>query len=494
MNVSDLRNQVLASLWSVVDGEDSILSATLAGSFADNGALQNVSDIDLILILDRLDIARYERLLKVFDEALAPVVSAVGYRLKINPTLGPLKFNDPVTAVLHLMLYTRPAHVDHCIKSPFTCLDWQQSACFRKRPLSAIYPVFGLQPHHFFSARRSSTAYLKDFKAGVISYREIVPSANGYEEVGRSRPMDDRDRHEFAYHIMKFLMQNFVKLVERVAAGLRGDALPKRFFGYLPLGAADHLQLFHSLARRKEECDFAVPERALEDRLTRFVMDFERQFRTLFFEESQQHIFFRHARTAINGTGRFFSRTEAPIEPALPEHLHSLVPAVESARPARTFVSPLGRCQQSMGLVCSACSLPVPLVDSRLAEMDYGACEGLTSQAAQEQYPELFGAWSRKEDPPFPGGENTAQVTDRLRQFMDSTLAVQAGNSAVCTHNVVLRCLVGSLLNVPAHDWFRLRIPHLTPIRVIQSHRFGFFLDLDEAVERHLFGAFAEEP
>ncbi len=476
-----------------MDGEDSILSATLAGSFADTGALRTVSDIDLILILNRLDAPLYDRLLKVFDEALAPVMSEAGYRLKINPTLGPLKFNDPSTAVLHLMLYSQEAHVDHCVKSPFTCLEWQQSPFVRKRSLSDIYPVFGLQPHHFFGARRSATEYLKDFKAGVISYREIVPSATGYEESARSRPMDNRDRHEFAYHIMKFLMQNFVKLVEREAVSLQGETLLSRFFEICPMDAAEHLQLFHSLSRRKQEGDFVPSERALEDRLTRFVNDFEKQFRTLFVEDGQQNIFFRHAPTAMNGTGTFFGRTEAPIRPVPPELLNGLVTAVEKARPTSTFVSPLGRCQQSMQLVSNCSALPSPTVDSRLAEMDYGLCEGLTGDAVRQQYPHLFAAWSRKEDPPFPGGETTGQVLDRLQLFMDGTLAAQKGNTVICTHNVVLRCLVGSLLRVPEHEWFRLRIPHLTPIRVTYSGRFGSFLDLDEATERHIFGAFAKE-
>ena len=83
-------------------------------------------------------------LLSAFAAGLSPVLKSAGYALRINPTLGPLKFNDPATAVLHLMFYSRAAHIQHAIASPFTCLDWQRSAVHRGASLAEVYPVFGL--------------------------------------------------------------------------------------------------------------------------------------------------------------------------------------------------------------------------------------------------------------------------------------------------------------------------------------------------------------
>ena len=74
-------------------------------------------------------------------------------------------------------------------------------------------------------------------------------------------------------------------------------------------------------------------------------------------------------------------------------------------------------------------------------------------------------AWERGEDPPFPGGENTEAVRKRVVSFLKDQQG-QVGRTLVVTHNVVLRCLAGSLLGINSTDWYRLRIPHVTPLEV----------------------------
>jgi broad specificity phosphatase PhoE len=134
--------------------------------------------------------------------------------------------------------------------------------------------------------------------------------------------------------------------------------------------------------------------------------------------------------------------------------------------------------------------LPEAQVDPRLIEIDYGVCEGLTVAEARERHPELFAAWERGEDRPFPGGECTADVWQRLWDFAQERWAPGEGPTLVCTHNVVLRCLVGYLLSVPQTQWYRLRIPHVAPITVVSTPRFGLFVDLEEWVEREVFADF----
>ena len=104
--------------------------------------------------------------------------------------------------------------------------------------------------------------------------------------------------------------------------------------------------------------------------------------------------------------------------------------------------------------------------------------------------PALFAAWQRGEDPCFPGeGENSARVLERVLAFAQCAGSRPASPPLTCTHNVVLRCLVGHLMGVPRADWHRLRIRHLAPIHLVAS-RFGLFLDLHEGVERQLFADF----
>jgi broad specificity phosphatase PhoE len=134
--------------------------------------------------------------------------------------------------------------------------------------------------------------------------------------------------------------------------------------------------------------------------------------------------------------------------------------------------------------------LPRPCLDARLEEIDYGHCEGLTATESREQFPRLAAGWDRGEDVRFPDGECTADVARRLAAFIDGQWDSGGADTLTCTHNVVLRCLVGLGLGVPPRHWHRLKIPHLAPITVIQTRRHGWFVDLDEATEREIFRDF----
>ena len=215
-----------------MDRFDWVLSATFTGSFLLGDDLHGISDIDLVVIVDRLNASRFAEIQSTCQAALTPLLEQAGFGLQINSALGPLKFNDPKTAVLHLMLYDRAAHVEHVINSPFTCFDWQRSGVFRKLSMADVYPVFALQPHHFVSKRRGVREYLQDYGAGVLSYRELRCNEQGYREERCQRPMTVRCRHEFAYHIVRFLMQNLLKLMERRNESVDGEDWRRLTRGY----------------------------------------------------------------------------------------------------------------------------------------------------------------------------------------------------------------------------------------------------------------------
>ncbi|HEY2883242.1 MAG TPA: histidine phosphatase family protein [Pirellulales bacterium] len=493
----NLQAEILAALETVAQRHRWILSATFTGSFLNGNGLEGISDIDFVVVVDQLNQSRFETLTHDCETALQPITARAGFALRINPTLGPLKFNDPNTAVLHLMLYSAAAHAEHVVKSPFTCLDWQRSPTYCKQPLAAVYPVFALQPHHFVSARRSISDYLTDFRAGVISYRELACDAAGYQEVRREQPMTVRDRHEFAYHIVRFLMQNVLKLIERHNEALDGDQLLGEFIRLFPLDADDVKRLYAELAAKKKSLDFSWPVPDLNRRLETFVANFEAQFRKLFVTEATRHIVFRHAPTALNVAmgqdRRFVGRSNPEISPIGAEALATLTAAVsgEAKAISAAFVSPLLRCQQTYQQLRAKLPLPEATIDNRLIEIDYGDCEGQTVSIARENHPELFAAWQRGDDPAFPGGEGTDAVARRALAFVDDRWPAADGPTLVCTHNVVLRTIVGHGLRVPRALWHRLQIPHLQPVTVVQTRSYGWFVDLDEAVEGQLFADFA---
>ena len=494
MSDAPLKKRIIDALWTVTDRHAWIESATLTGSFVNSDSLDGLSDIDFVVIVDQLTNARLELLREDYAAAVEPVLAAEGYNFQLNSTLGPLKFNAPKLAVLHLMLYSHEAHVEHVINSPFTCLDWQRSPVFRKQSMAEVYPAFGLQPRHFLSARRSIADYLKDFRGSVISYRELQGNDNGYTEIKQNKAMDNRDRHEFAYHVMRFLMLNLLKLVHRHDELC--DELPvlmRRFFAIFPANQQDASSLLNELAARKRQLDYATKVESLDRRLEAFVAAFEKQFRYVFIETASRHLAFRHAATELNQKPvRFVGRCNPSIVDSDDEaDWQSLRVRIQTFEPTRAFVSPLDRCQQSMAKVCPDNLEAV--VDERLIEMNYGLCETRSVEECRSAFPDLFQSWHRAEDPRFPDGENSADVTNRAMVFCENQWLGSNQSSINCTHNVVLRSLVGEALGIPASERFRIQIPHLTPIEFIMTKDFGLFVNLDEATERLLFQSFATQ-
>ena len=90
----------------------------------------------------------------------------------INSSFGPIKFYKENTIVFHLMIYDLKSHIDHTIKSPFTCYDWERSKVYLGKSLRELSPVFNLQFRDFSEARRGVFEYLKDLSKNKISYRE----------------------------------------------------------------------------------------------------------------------------------------------------------------------------------------------------------------------------------------------------------------------------------------------------------------------------------
>ena len=492
-----LKDRIIESLWTTVDEIDFIESATLAGSFLIGDGLGGISDIDLILIVDELNQARFDELHRVFESSLTPILQSEGFKLRINPTLGPLKFNDDDTAVLHMMLYSHAAHVDHVIKSPFTCLDWQRSTTYRKRSMADVYPVFGLQPHHFVSSRRSISDYLKDYRARVVSYRQLIfeGEAFGYTEKKLEKPMTTRDEHEFAYHVLRFLMQNVLKLIHRSNRIHDGEDLLEAFFAVFPKDRDRISDFYRTLSWKKKNRDFSCPVSDLAEQLDAFVVTFESQFLDTFVTNATRHVLFRHARTAMNRSGDellFLGRSNPDVEDISNSDLEALLASIASTTFTRSITSPLTRCHQSLQRTIEAAAKTCETTnDERLIEIDYGQCEGLTVTKAREEHPELFDGWQQGLDPAFPDGESTTDVAARAFAFIDDILMSDKGPALVCTHNVVLRCIVGKGLGVPQDQWYRLKIPHLAPIHLVQTKADGWFLDLEEHVEREIFSDFA---
>lgn len=423
------------------------VSVSLVGSFWSHRRAGDCGDIDVVVIGRRLDRTFFDHCLRT-AEALTPHdLGLSAGALRVNASFGPLKFDTPGTAVLHLMVYDQAGHREHVLKSPFTCYDWELSRRHAGPSLAEIYPVFKLQPRDFTSARRGLADYLADLHAGVITYREYAfDGERPLTRVAR-HPLDERHRGEFACHIIRNLVLNYLKLMRRSNLSLSTDELVAEWERHLPACAA-FIPAFRTLAAAKERRPSVFPPDALET-TTRFVETFDRAVRAAW-DHQPTLAFVRHAATALNDGTFLGQRRDPPI--LAPETVPAII-----ADAGTLFAGRLRRTRETAARLAPG----VPIVtDGRLDEIDYGHAEGLSRSELAAHFPDLIAAWERGEDPRFPDGENQRDVLARLNAFIGD-IGARPGTTAAVTHNVVMRSLAGQHYDIPMRDWFKIRIPHL---------------------------------
>jgi len=440
-----LKKTIFKNLTSIAN----VLSVTFVGSFADCKDLSGISDIDTVVICDHLTEDVFNSCMAAADNINLSELGLKDYILKINSSFGPLKFDEQNLVVIHLMVYDLQSHRQHVILSPFTCLDWERSENVVGIELQQIFPVGRLQPRDFMEARRGIENYLSDIKNGCVTYRDYVFYESNVSEVKQSHPLDRRHQGEYAFHIVKFLLLNFLKLIHRkncIFSEKEFEATIKELF---EIGRQDNFEKFRVIAELKQRRSLKYPDWVI-DWTSEFVKEFQMGF-IKHWKKAKTVYFVRHAPTLLNdGTFLGVNRDPEVKESYLPKTLEFEIDTIYS--------SPALRATQTAKALCPNKAIKH---EELLREIDYGKAEGMTYEDLRVNYPEIISAWSNGEDPSFPGGgENSLCVHGRLKKFM-KTLSLNAlTTTLVVSHNVVLRCLIGDAHALPPQNWHRLKIPH----------------------------------
>ncbi|OGN87153.1 MAG: hypothetical protein A2X23_08860 [Chloroflexi bacterium GWC2_73_18] len=148
----------------------------------------------------------------------------------------------------------------------------------------------------------------------------------------------------------------------------------------------------------------------------------------------------------------------------------------------RVVTSPARRARETAEILCRGRDGPTLEEDARLAEMDYGAWEGLT----YEQIDARDGAYRRRweKDPAAlacPGGESGDQVAARARSFLADAISrgPEGGRILVVGHATLGRILLCLALGIPGRDFrrrFRQDPASLTVLRFPGSVEDGALL------------------
>jgi broad specificity phosphatase PhoE len=296
-------------------------------------------------------------------------------------------------------------------------------------------------------------AYLDDLKSQKISFRAYDFSTNPITEKKFTHDMDERHQKEYAYHVIKFLMLNLIKIIRQTNQRFSAQELSEEF-GQLNPSFKRHTQFF--LALHFWKYDHQLEPQFIFEQLEEFIQDLSIWYKNLN-ETLPTLSFIRHGKTPLND-GSFLGVGRNP----------DILPLESNQIPSDEFDSVYtGTLQRtiSTGLALNGGN---KIQEPLLNEINYGSAEGLFYPEVAEKFPELVEAWGRKEDPKFPGGgESQQDVAERIDKFIAN---IKPENRvAIVTHNVVIRALIGKALDLPIHAWFKLNPGH------VEKHDFRFF-------------------
>jgi ribonuclease H / adenosylcobalamin/alpha-ribazole phosphatase len=424
------------------------LSVTLTGSYSEHFNINKAGDIDIIIICKKLDkkyfnycINKLKKIKKeFFDDNLD---------LIINSTFGPIKFYKKNTIVFHLMIYDLNSHIEHTIKSPFTCYDWERSKIFIGRSLSELSPVFQLQLRDFYEARRSTQDYMTDILNNRISYREYEFKKNKYRLKKKYFVIDEVNKRDFIYHTIKFLLINFIKYEENLNYKIKEKKIDKKFHEINKNNFL--LNQFKKLRKFKNNKSKENIKNSKNLAII-FIKNFNKHIKNKF-NSNKKVYFVRHKKTSLN-KNIFLGQK---MNPGIKDKILNI--ELKKIKLDECISSPSRRCLDTAKLIYKKSNI---LISNYLKEIDYGNAENLTYKELKVRYPNMIKLWSKGKDPKFPKGESTLDVLKRLNKFK-SYLTTKNNlkskkNILITTHNVVLRTLIGDIFKIQMNKWFNINI------------------------------------
>ena len=439
-----------------------IISANIVGSYMEKKNLDKIGDIDVVVVCKKLSKKIIEKL--TYDIKNINI-KGLNKEFLVNSTFGPLKLTKHNHIPIHLMIYDIDSHIDHVTSSPFTCYDWERSKLYRGIPLKKIYPVNYLQLRDFFTVRRNSKEYLKDLSRNRISIRKYFFTKKRVRISKKYIKIDERNRGEFVYHIINFLIINLNKFLSGKNIKL-SDKMFNKIFLKITNTNKSLLRKFKILKKNKESKILIYDKKIIEFGKN-FIKKYEK-FLEKIKNEQQIISISRHAKTKVNYNNRFLG---SGLDPDI-----NLKKSIKKIRNKFDIIitSKLRRSKSSVTYF----SAKKIISNSLLNEISYGQAEGMKFSLFKNQFPYIVKSWNKNKDIRFPDGENTGDVLKRVRKFLLFLKKINKKKILIISHSFFLRVLIGNLLNLDLKKIYKLKIDHLRIFEIIKTKN-NFFSNID---------------
>ena len=448
----DIRKKILNNL---INNQE-VISVNIVGSFTETNNLDTIGDIDVVVICKKLT---RKIVKKIISTTRKIKVNGINKNFIINSSFGPLKLTKPNSIPIHLMIYDIKSHIEHVIASPFTCYDWERSKYYKGIPLKKIYPVNRLQLRDFFSVRRSSNEYMNDLKKNRISIRRIVFRKRKVQVKKKYIKIDPRNRGEFVYHIIKFLLINLNKFMTGKNIIIK-DKILENFFLKITNNDKKLLTQFKILKKNKKN-KIVIYDTKILNLAKKFINKYNLFINRL--KNNYQSICVtRHSITRENRQNIFIGSGSDP------DIIHKKNnKKLKQNKFDFIFTSQLKR-SKSSAVFFSGKKI---ISNSLLNEINYGKAEGMKFNLFRKKFPKIIKSWERGKNKKFPSGESTYDVMKRVNKFLLLLKKIKGKKKIlVISHSFFLRVLIGIILKFDLKKIYKLKLDHLKLFEIIKSN------------------------
>lgn len=160
----------------------------------------------------------------------------------------------------------------------------------------------------------------------------------------------------------------------------------------------------------------------------------------------------RHGETEGQSSIRYHGQNDVPLSDLGRQQIRALIPLFSGLQPVRVVHSPLSRAAESARILQKAhgWDAAAMVVEERLREISFGACEGMTAEEIEASHPEFWVQHQRGEAESFPGGESKVAFAARVqRAIVEHAHREQGGDLVVVAHRGIVRQALRALLALP---------------------------------------------
>lgn len=163
----------------------------------------------------------------------------------------------------------------------------------------------------------------------------------------------------------------------------------------------------------------------------------------------------RHGQTAWNKDERFRGRADLPLNEYGISQANATARRLSNCGATAIWASPLQRTLMTAEPIAAQLGLKIEPLQG-LIDIDYGAWQGLSTEEALENDPDLYQKWvDTPQDASFPGGESLRDVRNRVGGVIEDILRERADRTTILvSHVVVCRVFVCAVLGLDnSHFW-----------------------------------------